>query len=129
MSFEGKKIKDFDRMTAEEKYEYATKWDDFQQVVAVSVLNAVVERFHLSPEEVDFDVPLPELTKNNEELTAHVVLDVHEDLGVRVDETELQPYEVYETLLDLILVISAEMTDEVLGYISMFDELEIAFSG
>lgn len=129
MNFEDKKIKDFDRMTAEEKYEYATKWDEYQQVVALSVLQSMVIRFGITPEEVDFHKSLVELTNNNEELAAHVVLDVHEELSVKVDESELKPFEVYDNLLDLILVISAEMTDEVLGYISMFDEMEMAFSG
>ena len=129
MNFEDKKIKDFDRMTAEEKYEYATKWDEYQQVVALSVLQSTVIRFGVTPEEVDFHKSLVELTNNDEELAAHVVLDVHEELSVRVDESELHPFEVYDNLLDLILVISAEMTDEVLGYISMFDEMEMAFSG
>ncbi|MCU7668019.1 hypothetical protein [Bacillus thuringiensis] len=129
MNFEDKKIKDFDRMTAEEKYEYATKWDEYQQVVALSVLQSAVNRFGIAPEEVDFHKSLVELTNDDEELAAHVVLDVHEELSVKVDESELHPFEVYDNLLDLILVISAEMTDEVLGYISMFDEMEMAFSG
>lgn len=129
MNFKDKKIKDFDRMTAEEKYEYATKWDEYQQVVALSVLQSAVIRFGIAPEEVDFHKSLVELTNNDEELAAHVVLDVHEELSVKVDDSELHPFEVYDNLLDLILVISAEMTDEVLGYISMFDEMEMAFSG
>lgn len=128
MNLEGKKVKNFDKMSAEEKYQYAIKWDEFQQVVAVTVAQAMENRIGISIDELEFDMNFSELTHNNEDLATHIVLDVHEELGVKVDETELQPYEVYDTLLDLILVVSAEMTDEVLGYISMFDELEMAFS-
>lgn len=128
MSFENKKVKNFDKMSAEEKFKYATKWDEYQQVVATTVLEALDRRLGLSIEDFEFSHNFAELTKYNEDVATNIVLDVHEELGVKVDETELQPYEVYDTLLDFVLVISAEMTDEVLGYISMFDELEMAFS-
>lgn len=128
MSFENKRVKNFDKMSAEEKFEYATKWDEYQQVVAATVLEALDRRLGLSIEDFEFSYNFAELTKYDEDVATTIVLDVHEELGVKVDETELQPYEVYDTLLDFVLVISAEMTDEVLGYISMFDELEMAFS-
>ncbi len=127
MSFEHKKVKNFDRMSPEEKLEYATKWDEYQQVVAATLLVALERRVGISDKDVEFSHSFVEITQHNQEIATHVILDVHEELGVKVDETELQPYEVYDTLLDFVLVVSAEMTDEVLGYISMFDELEMAF--
>ncbi|MFP3727452.1 hypothetical protein U8V72_19925 [Priestia filamentosa] len=127
MSFEHKKVKNFDRMSPEEKFEYATKWDEYQQVVAATLLVALERRVGISDKDVEFSHSFVEVTQHNQEIATHVILDVHEELGVKVDETELQPYEVYDTLLDFVLVVSAEMTDEVLGYISMFDELEMAF--
>lgn len=127
LSLDNKRKKDFDKMSAEDKYIYAATWETYRQVVAVTVSSIMQRNYGIQSEDLNFELPLAEITNHNQEEAAHTILDIHEELDIKVDEVELKPYEVYDTLFDLVLVLSAELTDERLGYVSMFDEMEIQF--